>query len=180
LRSIPLGTSDPVLSTVTEGQHESDVARYDRDWSDAGRAARQPFRQGLRHLLPAEDRISLEEAAPLVWGYVHSSVFDWGSSTEIKRYPNGRLSFEAHKVDDGAVYIIGFVNADAYRRIALDDRVHQGTTLYSDHWIEASHAVRVLLDSAIGEGRVISLDDGGQIVAIDLRPRTEATAQREE
>lgn len=154
---------------------EPEVARYDKEWSSEGLEARQSLRNNLRHATAAEDDLPIERIAPGVWGYVHSASFEWGTSTRLQRFPNGSLSFEAHKDIDGTIYLVGFVSADSHRRIIFDNEVHEPATLYSDYWSGAPFIVRVKLTSASGEDRTVSIDTGEHLSAVDLVPRVTDT-----
>lgn len=168
------------MARPPEPEPAVEIPRFDREWSEEGRVARQPLRTGLRHIHTAEDGVSVAEVAPGVWGYVHPEIFNTDLGAKIPvgvpgldRFPNGPLSFEAHKREDGTIYIIGFVSADAHRRISVDNRIHEPATLYSDYWTGAPQIVQVLLSSASGLSRVVNTDSGGHLAAIDLEPRTE-------
>jgi len=91
---------------------------------------------------------------------------------EVDRFPNGRLSFEIHKIAAEEVYAVVFVNADTQRKLQLDSRLKEPATVYSDIWKDAPYAVRIIVSSCEGESRAVMLDDEKMIKAVDCRPAT--------
>ncbi len=153
-----------------DGPSPVDHDPHDEDWSHEGLAARRDLRSGLRHVSPAEDGILVAEVAKGTFFFAHRSLWEDSEGVTVQRFPIGSLSFEVHKTPDGLLYALGFVNADAHRAIARDDKVHARMTVYSDYWMEATHAVRVLIESGHGTTRYVR-HDSGQVTAADLDPR---------
>lgn len=120
----------------------------------------------------SESALALEKISAGKFGFTHSYIFKTGS-TEIERFPNGRLSFEIHKPSLTDAFAIAFVNADAKRSIEIRNVISQPVTLYSDYWPDAPYAVRVEVSSC-GDAvtRIVTLDDKENVVAVDCMPRS--------
>ena len=81
-----------------------------------------------------------------------------------------RLSFEAQKTADGVLLALAFVNLDVQGTLSLSRTVTVPTTLYSDYWDEAKYAVLVVASSCKGRSRVVNLDGGSHVNAVDCEP----------
>jgi len=142
----------------------------DAPYSQLGLTERTRLRTGLRTLTVAESGRVASKLPSSIYGYAHSSIFR-ERDTEIHRVPTyGRLSFEAQKTADGVVLALGFVNLDAQRTLSLNRNVTVPTTLYSDYWDEAKYAVLVIASSCNGKSRVVDLDGGSHVNAVDCEP----------
>jgi hypothetical protein len=142
----------------------------DNVYSSDGMPQRIPMRNGLRLIFATESNLPASRTPNGVYGFAHSYVLKSGDS-EIMRTPEfGRLSFEVHKANDGVLYALAFVNGDQQRNFAQSSKVITRVTLYSDYWNEAQHAVLVETASCHGNSRIITLDDGKEINAVDCEP----------
>lgn len=141
----------------------------DRSFSAESAAARNAIRGSLRNTSAAESGLNIDLIPPGSFGFAHPSLFRYGDF-KVDRFPTGRLYFEIHKLAPKQVYAIAFVNADTQRQINLDSKLKAPVTLYSDMWPDAPYAVRVDTASCRGDMRIVSLDDGGSLIAVDCAP----------
>lgn len=142
----------------------------DAPYSQIGLSERTRLRTGLRSLTVAESGRLASKLPSNIYGYAHSSIFR-EPDPEIHRVPTyDRLSFEAQKTADGELLALAFVNLDAQGALSLDRNVNVPTTLYSDYWDEAKYAVLVVVSSCNGRSRVVNLDGGSHINAVDCEP----------
>lgn len=142
----------------------------DAPYSQIGLSERTRLRAGLRSLTVAESGRLASKLPSGIYGYAHSSIF-LEPDTEIHRVPTyGHLSFEAQKTADGVLLALAFVNLDAQGALSLDRNVTVPTTLYSDFWDEAKYAVLVVASSCNGRNRVVNLDGGSHVNAVDCEP----------
>jgi hypothetical protein len=147
----------------------------DAPYSQIGLSQRTRLRTGLRSLTVAESGRLASKLPFSIYGYAHSLIFR-EQDTEIHRVPTyGRLSFEAQKTADGVVLALVFVNLDTQGILSLNRNVTVPTTLYSDYWDEAKYAVLVVPTSCNGTSRVIDLDDGSHVNAVDCEPVADKT-----
>lgn len=161
---IPTSVSRPDPSSLTKN-----LASYDREYSIESVAARNIMRGNLRNLTAAESGLTVQQIPPGTFGFAPSFLFRY-KEFEVDRVPIGRLSFELHKPATSAVYAVVFVNADTERRLQLDSSLKEPATIYSDLWKDAPYAVRINASSCRGQGRIITLDDGRNITAVDGVP----------
>ena len=166
--------SEPHKSTVQKAAPNplpaaTDTPRYDRSFSAESSAARKPLRGTLRNISAAESGLKIDLIPPGSFGFSHSSLFRF-ADFEVDRIPNGRLSFEIHRLTPKEVYAVVFVNADTQRQIQLDTQLKTPATLYSDMWLDAPYAVRVDIASCRGASRIVQLDDGSNVIAVDCAP----------
>lgn len=158
------GAVPPILS------HDV-VSPYDQGYSSESVAARRQLRGDLRNVSAAESGLKIQGLAVGTFGFSHSLLFRY-EDFDVQRAPNGRLSFEVHNVRPNEVYAVAFVNADAQRKLLLHDgELSEPVTLYSDMWQDARYGVRVKVSTCKGEGRMITLDDGKTVTAVDCVPR---------
>ena len=167
---------EPSVSDLT-AQH-STVAQYPlpnqptsyTPYSQLGLNDRTQLRTGLRSLTVAESGRLASKLPSGIYGFAHSLIFS-ELDTEIHRVPTyGRLSFEAQKTADGIVVALVFVNLDTQGALSLNKNVTVPTTLYSDYWDEAKYAVLVVASSCNGRNRVVDLDSGSFVNAVDCEP----------
>lgn len=142
---------------------------FDRQYSPESIQSRMSLRGPLRVLSAAESALPVQKIPPRTFGFAHSLLFR-NSNFEVDRVPNGRLSFEVHKVETDETYVIAFVNADSRRMIELNNQHVGSATLYSDFWADAPYAVRIALGACKGDYRIVTLDDGSKLVAVDCNP----------
>ena len=162
-----------IIGIVFKGQtpsepHKSTV-QYDRSFSAESSAARKPLRGTLRNISAAESGLKIDLIPPGSFGFSYPSLFQF-ADFEVDRIPNGRLSFEIHKLTPKEVYAVVFVNADTQRQIQLDTQLKTPATLYSDMWLDAPYAVRVDIASCRGAHRIVQLNDGSNVIAVDCAP----------
>ena len=92
------------------------TGKYDAVYSAESVAARRSFRAGLRNLFAGESGLKIEQLPLGTFGFAHPLLFRQ-LNFAVDPVPNGRLSFEVHKVSAVEVYAIAFVNADTHRKL---------------------------------------------------------------
>jgi hypothetical protein len=153
-------------SSATAQRSAVNGPKYDGDYSPESADARRALRGSLRNLSAAESGLKVGNVPPGTFGFAHPTLFRY-DKFEVDRVPNGRLSFEVHKVAADEIYAIVFVNADNQRKIQLESKVTEPMTIYSDMWNDARYPVRVNVASCVGESRLVTLDDSKRIIAVD-------------
>jgi hypothetical protein len=161
-------TIEPKSASVTV-TGATDAQHLVRGFSAESSAARNTLRNSLSHMSAAESGLKIDLIPPGSFGFAHPSLFRH-TDFEVERFPTGRLYFEIQKFAQKQVFAIVFVNADTRRQITLENKVTRSATLYSDMWQEAPYAVRVDTASCRGGNRIVSLDDGSSVTAVDCDP----------
>jgi hypothetical protein len=130
--------------------------------------------RGLRSLYLVEANLHLYEVPSGVYGFVRpfniESLVD--GSERLGRDENPYF-FELHKLQDNAVYLIGFVDSSTYLSIVREYRSDTTTVvIFSVANHEAAHPVSVPLSSILDfEYRIISSGLGTEpiVAALDIR-----------
>lgn len=166
----PLSTIDASAQRTPDKSQQPTLQPIDTPYSQMGLSERSRLRSGLRSLTVAESGRLASKLPLSIYGYAHSVIFG-EPDIEIHRVPTyGRLSFEAQKTANGVLWVLAFVNLDTQAALALDGKVTVPTTLYSDFWEEAKYAVLVAANSCKGRNRVVDLDGGSHVNAVDCEP----------
>lgn len=165
------------VTVVPSSPHSSSVPSYDRSYSAESIVARKSLRGALRNLSAAESGLKVQQLAAGTFGFSHDLLFRH-SDFEVDRVPNGRLSFELHKIAVDEVYAVAFVNADTQRKVQTANWLTEPATIYSDMWKDAPYAVLIAVASCRGQSRTVTLDDGRNIMAVDCVPATRKRARK--